>query len=60
MNRPSLAIYLTTTVPFGYKHNLMNAFGLPIEKDKGFHRVVYHNKPDTIDTTHSLIFNYQK
>ena len=43
MKSPSLAVYTTTTVPYGYKQNLLQAFGLPIEKDGSFHKVVYHN-----------------
>ena len=32
MKPPSLAVYSTTTVPYGYKQNLLQGFGLPIEK----------------------------
>ena len=59
MKRPSLAIYTTTTVDFGYKQSLLNVFGVPLQKDPDIEKVVYHNKPDMIDTTHSLIFNFQ-
>ena len=59
MKRPSLAVYTTTTVPYGYKQNLLQGFGLPIEKDGSFKKVIYHNQTNTIDTTHSIIFNYQ-
>ena len=59
MKRPSLAIYTTTTVPFGYKQSLLNVFGIPLQKDPDVEKVVYHNTPDMIDTTHSLIFNFQ-
>ena len=30
MKLPSLAVYTTTTVPYGYKQNLLQVFGLPI------------------------------
>ena len=59
MKPPSLAVYTTTTVPYGYKQNLLQGFGLPIEKDGSFKKVRYHNENNTIDTTHSIIFNYQ-
>ena len=36
MKLPSLAVYSTTTVPYGYKQNLLQGFGLPIEKDGSF------------------------
>ena len=60
MKRPSLVdIFNRSTVPYGYKQNLLQGFGLPIEKDGSFDKVVYHNQNNTIDTTHSIIFNYQ-
>ena len=34
--KPSLAAYMTTTVPFGYKRNLLEAFTQPIIKDDEF------------------------
>ena len=40
MKRPSLAVYTTTTVPYGYKQNLLQGFGLPIEKDESFNKVI--------------------
>jgi len=59
MKRPSLAIYTTTTVDFGYKQSLLNVFGVPLQKDPDIEKVIYHNTPNMIDTTHSLIFNFQ-
>ena len=44
MKRPSLAIYTTTTVDFGYKQSLLNVFGVPLQKDPDIEKVVYHNK----------------
>ena len=48
MKPPSLAVYTTTTVPYGYKQNLLEAFGLSIRVDGSFDKVVYHNQPKTI------------
>ena len=44
MKHPSLAIYTTTTGSYGYKQNLLQGFGLDIEKDGSFQKVVYHNQ----------------
>ena len=44
MKRPSLAVYTTTTVPYGYKQNLLQGFGLPIEKDGSFKKVSFQEK----------------
>ena len=44
MKLPSLAVYTTTTVPYGYKQNLLQGFGLPIEQGGDFHKVIYHNQ----------------
>jgi hypothetical protein len=57
--KPSLAAYMTTTVPFGYKRNLLEAFTQPIIKDDEFDKVVLHNQDSLIETSHSLIFNFQ-
>ena len=54
-----ISIYYRSTGSYGYKQNLLQGFGLDIEKDGSFDKVTYHNQNNTIDTTHSIIFNYQ-
>ncbi len=44
MKPPSLAVYTTTTVPYGYKQNLLQGFGLAIENDGSFKKFLDQNK----------------
>ena len=57
-----LAVYYNTTVKYGFKMELMQAFAKPIE-DSGI-RVRHFRGPDGFavsdDFTHALIFNYQR
>ena len=57
-----LAIYYNTTVKYGFKMELMQAFAKPIE-DSGV-RVRHFRGPEGFDVdkdyTHALIFNYQR
>ena len=57
-----LAVYYNTTVKYGFKMELMQAFAKPIE-DSGV-RVRHFRGPDGFavsdDFTHALIFNYQR
>lgn len=56
-----LCIYYATTVKYGFKMELMKAFGKPISDDD-IH-VVHHKGAEGFDvksTSHALIFNYQR
>jgi len=57
--KPSLTAYMTTTVPFGYKKDLLEAFTQPVIKDDQFEKVVLHEQDGLMETSHSLIFNFQ-
>ena len=56
-----LCVYYATTVKYGFKMELMEAFAKPLQ-DEGIH-VIHHRGAggfEVKNTSHALIFNYQR
>ena len=56
-----LCVYYATTVKYGFKMELMEAFAKPFENE-GIH-VIHHKGAggfEVKNTSHALIFNYQR
>ena len=56
-----LCVYYATTVKYGFKMELMEAFAKPFE-DENIH-VIHHKGAggfEVKNTSHALIFNYQR